>query len=156
MNGDAGGVRSGYDAESGTVFVIGGDGIILYRSFFDDAALRTVIDEGLAALDVTPVPETLATAHRFEGGFPNPFNPSTRLVFSLAPQAAPQRARLEIVDLQGRLLQVLLDETATTGRQYEKVWDGRDLTGRVVASGIYLARLQVGDWQATRALTMVK
>lgn len=156
MNGDAGGVHSAYDAEAGAVFVIGGDGIILYRSFYDDAALRTIIDEGLAALDVSPVPEIQVTEHRFEGGFPNPFNPATRLVFSLAPQATPQPARLEIIDLQGRLLQVLLDETATAGRQYEAVWDGRDLTGRVVASGIYLARLQVGDWQATRALTMVK
>ena len=100
--------------------------------------------------------ETRVTEHRFEGGFPNPFNPTTRLVFSLAPEMAPQPARLEIVDLQGRLLQVLLDETAQAGRQYEAVWDGRDLSGRVMASGIYLARLQVGDWQATRALTMVK
>ena len=156
MNGDSGGVRSAYEAESGAVFVIGGDGIILYRSFFDDAALRQVIDEGLAALEVAPVPGTRVMEHRFEGGFPNPFNPTTRLVFSLASQAAPQPARLEIVDLQGRLLQVLLDETAQAGRQYEAVWDGRDLSGRVMASGIYLARLQVGDWQATRALTMVK
>ncbi len=156
MNGDSGGVRSGYEAESGAVFVIGGDGIILYRSFYDDAALRTIIDEGLAALDVTPVPESRVTGHKFEGGFPNPFNPSTRLVFSLDPQAVPQPARLEIVDLQGRLLQVLLDETAQADRQYEAVWNGRDLTGRAVVSGIYLARLRVGDWQATRALTLVK
>jgi len=156
MNGDSGGVRGTYEAESGVVFVIGGDGIILYRSSYDDAALRTIIDEGLAALAVTPVPDTRVAEHRFDGGFPNPFNPTTRLVFSLDPQAAPQRARLEIVDLQGRLLQVLLDETTQSGRQYEAVWNGRDLTGRALASGIYLARLQVGNWQATRALTLVK
>jgi len=156
MNGDSGGVREAYDVESGFVLVIGGDGIIIYRGFYVDEDLRAIIDEGLAALDVTPVPDLPITEHRFDGGFPNPFNPTTRLVFSLAPQATPQPARLEIVDLQGRLVRVLLDETATAGRQYEAVWNGQDLTGRAVASGVYLARLQVGDWQATRALTMVK
>lgn len=156
MNGDSGGVREAYDVESGFVLVIGGDGIIIYRGFYEDADLRAIIDEGLTALDVTPVPDLPITEHRFDGGFPNPFNPTTRLVFSLAPQATPQPARLEIVDLQGRLVRVLLDETATAGRQYEAVWNGQDLTGRAVASGVYLARLQVGDWQATRAVTMVK
>jgi len=156
MDGDVGGVRSGYEVESGEVLVIGGDGVIIYREFYDDGNLRAIIDDGLAALDVSPVPDLPITEHRFEGGYPNPFNPTTRMVFSLAPQAAPQPARLEIVDLQGRLVQVLLDETATAGRQYEAVWDGRDLTGRAVASGVYLARLQVGNWQATRSVTMVK
>jgi hypothetical protein len=156
MNGDIGGVRAGYDVESGNVLVIGGDGIIIYRGFYEDADLRAIIDDGLAALDVSPVPDLPITEHRFDGGFPNPFNPSTRLAFSLAPESTPQPARLEIVDLQGRLVQVLLDETATSGRQYEAVWNGRDLTGRAVASGVYLARLRVGDWQATRAVTMVK
>ena len=156
MNGDVGGVRSGYEVESGEVLVIGGDGVIIYREFYDDANLRAIIDDGLAALDVSPVPDLPITEHRFEGGYPNPFNPTTRLVFSLAPQAAPQPAKLEIVDLQGRLVRVLLDETATAGRQYESVWDGRDLTGRSVASGVYMARLRIGDWQATRTVTMVK
>ena len=156
MNGDIGGVRATYEAESGVVFVIGGDGIILYRNEYDDVALRTIIDEGLAALEVTPVPDSPAAGHRFDGGYPNPFNPTTRLVFSLDPGAAPQQARLEIIDLQGRLLQVLLDETAAAGRQYEAVWDGRDQTGRTMGSGVYLARLRVGNWQATRSVTMVK
>ncbi len=156
MDGDVGGVRGGYEVESGNVLVIGGDGIIIYREFYDDADLRAIIDDGLAALDVSPVPDLPITEHRFDGGYPNPFNPTTRLVFSLAPQATPQPARLEIVDLQGRLVQVLLDETATSGRQYEAVWNGKDLTGRGVASGVYLARLRIGDWQATQAVTMVK
>ena len=156
MDGDIGGVRSGYDVESGEVLVIGGDGIIIYREFFDDADLRAIIDDGLAALDVSPVPDLPIAEHSFEGGYPNPFNPTTRLVFSLAPQATPQPARLEIVDLQGRLVQVLLNETATAGRQYETVWNGQDLTGRAVASGVYMARLRIGDWQATRSVTMVK
>ena len=156
MDGDIGGVRAGYDVESGNVLVIGGDGIIIYREFFDDADLRAIIDDGLAALDVSPVPDLQTTEHRFDGGFPNPFNPTTRLVFSLAPESTPQPTRLEIIDLQGRLVQVLLDETAMAGRQYDTVWNGRDLNGRAVASGAYLARLKIGDWQATRTVTMVK
>lgn len=156
MNGDSGGVRGVYEVESGHVLVVGGDGIILYRAFWDDPALRDIIDEGLAFLQMSPVPDIPEAGHRFEGAHPNPFNPTTSLVFSLAPDAAPQPARLEIVDLKGSLVRVLLVETATAGRKYEAVWNGRDLSGRSVASGVYLARLRVGDWQATRALTLIK
>ncbi len=156
MNGYTGGVRAAYECEAAFVFVIGGDGIILYRGFYDDVALRATIDAGLAALAPSPVARVEPVGHSFGGAFPNPFNPSTRLSFSLAPHSTSQAARLEIVDLQGRLVAVLLDETATAGRRYETVWNGQDTAGRQVASGTYLARLQIGTWQATKALTLIK
>lgn len=105
---------------------------------------------------MSAVPESPAVGHRFDGGYPNPFNPTTRLVFSLAPDAGDQSARLEILDLQGRVVRVLTTEILTGGREYEAVWNGRDAAGMPVSSGVYLARLQVGGWQATRALTLVK
>lgn len=156
MNGHVGGVRAAYDTEASFVFVIDADGIILYRGFFDDAAVRAAVDTGLAAISTSAVTEIPRFTHEFAGGSPNPFNPSTKLSFSLDAQATAQAARLEIIDLQGRLVKVLLSETATAGRRYEAVWHGRDGSGRAVASGVYLARLQVGDWHATRSLTLVK
>ncbi len=156
MNGHTGGVRDSYEAESSFVFVIGGDGVILYRGFFDDDAVRTVVDAGLAALSPAIVPDTPQLTHQFSGGYPNPFNPATQLTFSLDDNANPQLAQLEIVDLQGRILKVLWSETATAGRNYVTTWYGRDASGRAMASGIYFARLKVGDWSATRSLALVK
>ena len=156
MDGHTAGVNTAYDCEASFVFVIGADGIILYRGFFVDTDVRAAVDAGLAAIVPTAVPETPLVAHHFAGGYPNPFNPSTRLVFTLDAEAGPQPVRLEIADLQGRLLQVLVDETGTAGRRYETVWQGRDSQGRSLPSGVYLARLQVGDWHATQTLTLIK
>ena len=119
MDGHNAGVNTAYDCEASFVFVIGADGIIFYRGFFDDTNVRAAVDAGLAAI-------------------------------------VPTAVRLEIADLQGRLLQVLVDETGTAGRRYQTVWQGRDSQGRSLPSGVYLARLQVGDWRATQALTLVK
>lgn len=157
MNGDSGGVRGDYHAESGEVFVIGGDGIIIFRGFFVEEDLRTVIEEGITELPpVSATPDLAGPGHRFGGAYPNPFNPTTRLVFSIAPDVPAQPARLEIVDLRGRVVKVLVSEIVSQGRDYEAVWNGRDASGLPVGSGVYMARLRVGQWQATRALTLVK
>ena len=96
------------------MFVIGGDGIIIFRGFFVEEDLRTVIEEGIAALPpVSAAPDLAGPGHRFDGGYPNPFNPTTRLVFSIAPDVPTQPARLEIVDLQGRVVRVLVSESVT-------------------------------------------
>lgn len=71
---------------------------------------------------------------------PNPFNPSTRLSFSL-PAAGP--VTLEIFDVNGRRVRRLLDEEVAAGL-LSVDWDGRDDRGRSLASGLYLSRLRSG------------
>ncbi len=68
--------------------------------------------------------------------YPNPFNPSTTLTCRLAQDAA---VRLEIYDLIGRKVKDLVDESKSAG-YYRVVWNGRDETGKQVASGVYLYR----------------
>jgi hypothetical protein len=70
---------------------------------------------------------------------PNPFNPRTTIRYTL-----PERAdiRLVVYDLTGRRIRTLVRGVQQPGR-YSVVWDGRDETGRDVASGIYLYRLEV-------------
>jgi len=100
-----------------------------------------------AAPDAPPSPE----APRLEA-WPNPFNPSTRLVFQLA---APGRARLELLDLQGRRLRLLTEGQWPAGEQV-LAWDGRDEAGRPLPSGVYLARLISAQGRATRKLLLMK
>ena len=71
---------------------------------------------------------------------PNPFNPMTTIRFDL--QVAGQ-AQLSIYDLAGRLVRVLVEGERPAG-SHEAVWDGRDQSGRAMASGSYLARLVAG------------
>jgi hypothetical protein len=69
---------------------------------------------------------------------PNPFNPITRIRFELA---RPGEAKLEIFNLSGRRLRTLVDGfLPAAAHQFE--WDGRDDSGRAVASGAYHFRLR--------------
>ncbi len=84
--------------------------------------------------------------------YPNPSNPSTRVTFAL-PRATA--VRLSVYDLAGRRVRTLLDDVRAPGRHAIE-WDGADDTGRGLASGIYVLRLQAGELSQTRKLTLVR
>ncbi|MDZ7268981.1 MAG: hypothetical protein ONB48_14710 [candidate division KSB1 bacterium] len=70
-------------------------------------------------------------------------------------QAARQRVELEIYDLLGRLVAVLFDREVTPGR-YEVVWNGKDLHGHEVPSGIHVYRLRAQDFSQSRKLILLR
>ena len=92
------------------------------------------------------------------GGFaleapaPNPFNPTTTLAFRLETAG---RAQLTIYDVRGRFVRELVDDDRPAG-EFRATWDGRDASGRPVASGSYVAELRSGDQRAVRKLQLVK
>lgn len=81
------------------------------------------------------------------GAFPNPFNPSTTISFSLPREA---RARIAVFDILGREVAVLADNVFTAG-EHRLMFDGSSLP-----SGLYFARLQSGTLQATHKLLLMK
>jgi hypothetical protein len=58
-----------------------------------------------------------------------------------------------VYDLRGRHLRTLAASGAPTG---QRIWDGRDGTGRAVPSGVYELRLQAGTRTASRRVTLVR
>ena len=86
--------------------------------------------------------------------YPNPFNPSTRIAFTIG-QGAPRLVTVRVYDMLGRLVRTLLHEVRSSGT-YELVWNARDDLGRPVASGMYMARLSVGEFAAARTMTLLK
>ena len=86
------------------------------------------------------------------GAYPNPFNPLTRVRFSLA---ARQRARLEIFDIAGRRVALLADDLLDPG-EYERDWFGRDDSGRDLASGVYFLRLVTPGSSRMSKLVLVR
>jgi len=78
-------------------------------------------------------------------GVPNPFFGSTALMFTIV---SAQHATMAIYDLRGARVKTLLDETLAPGRHSVR-WDGTDDSGRHVAHGVYLVRLDAGDHSAS-------
>jgi hypothetical protein len=96
---------------------------------------------------------------RLERIHPNPFNPTTSIPFSVASVGGangPLPVRLAIYTAAGRLVTILVDEPLGPGA-HERQWQAIDRKGHSLPSGVYIARLDVGDQPpSTRKLVLVK
>ncbi len=84
--------------------------------------------------------------------FPNPFNPRVTLKFEVAAGAS---AQLDIFDLRGRLVAPLGARYRGPG-PHRVTWDGRDVRGRELPSGVYLARMTTGEESAAVKVVLAK
>ena len=116
------------------------------------SAGNTVIELGSEVRTDNPTPSAVPVVTTLHGAAPNPFNPSTTLAFDLAVAG---RVTLKIYGIDGRLVRTLVDEQAQPGR-YSRVWQGRDDTGRTVASGAYMVRMVAPDRTETRRMMLLK
>lgn len=86
---------------------------------------------------------------------PNPFNASTVISFLIPFRLAGEPTRLSIYNLAGQLVRVLQLEAQQAG-EHRLSWDGRDDYGREVASGVYIYRLDVGEWAVHRRMLLLR
>jgi hypothetical protein len=92
---------------------------------------------GVAA--VGQVPSTRANG--ISPNRPNPFNPVTRVPYSLASAG---RVTIKVFDVAGRLVRTMEDSVRPVG-QYVAQWDGRDDHGIQLSSGTYFGRITFPD-----------
>ena len=95
----------------------------------------------------TEEPSTLPTEVTLDQNFPNPFNPTTNISFTL-PQAG--EVRLQVFDLLGREVSTLVNARQAAGR-FTVQFDASALS-----SGVYIYRLQAAGAVLTRKLTLIK
>ncbi len=100
-------------------------------------ATTTSVDQGVQVGDV---PKKFGLSPNY----PNPFNPSTEIVFEL-----PRFSKVELVvyNQVGQKIRTLVDGKKRAGRYVVK-WDGRDDNGRIVPGGIYVCKMVAGDFSA--------
>ncbi len=83
---------------------------------------------------------------------PNPFNPTTTLSFALSGAG---HVRLDIYDARGSHVKRLVDESLLSGA-HQIVWGGKRSGGSAAPSGIYFARLRVGDKRVVTKLVLIR
>ena len=84
--------------------------------------------------------------------FPNPFNPATTIQFSL-PEAG--FVSLVVYDIAGQKVREIVSGEKISGL-HSVIWNGTNEFGHNVSSGIYLYRLQAGEFTKTQAMTLVR
>lgn len=84
--------------------------------------------------------------------YPNPFNQFTTIEFNLLKSGF---VSLKIYDILGRKVRTLVSEHLSLG--YKSVlWDGKNDSGKDVASGIYFYQLKVGNFSEAKKLVLLK
>lgn len=124
----------------------------------DPSRIYVTTSQGLYRMsrtqEITAVEETGVVPPRFSlaPNYPNPFNPTTTIRFSL-PQ--PGEAELAIYNLLGQRVATLVKGVQEAGSQVLQ-WNGRDEQGRELASGVCFYRLQAGAQVETRKLLLLR
>lgn len=105
---------------------------------------------------LSSVPTTSAKitpgAFRLLPAYPNPFNSSTVVRFEIQTAA---RVRVSIQNVTGRTVRTLHEGVKPAGQHMAR-WDGRDDSGKIVPSGIYLIRLSVDERTAVRKVLFLR
>ena len=117
-------------------------------------AMLSVHDPALAlptAVEEDP-PPTLPRQHALQQNFPNPFNGDTHIQFNLPLQS---EVFLGIFNLAGHRISTLIQDRREAGT-HNLQWDGRDNSGKDVASGGYVYRLQTPHVAMTRKLMILR
>lgn len=92
------------------------------------------------------------TSFALVGAYPNPFNPSTQVVFEV-PRT--MLVSLKVYDALGRSVCEIVNQSMDQGR-YTATWNGHNAAGLSVASGRYFIRMQAGSFQRTIMVLLVK
>ncbi len=136
--------------------VIGSDGKLLYRGTgfvnTDVAAVKAVIDAELARIvSIDDHEDDRPNETRLLAPYPNPFNPSTMIGFTVGTQdLASLHTRISVHDILGREIAVLVDGVMPAGSHSVR------FSADGLASGIYFVRLQTEDQLQVRSITLVK
>lgn len=121
------------------------------QSFGPIAATLQKNDQGIK-------PITGATPDNFElkQNFPNPFNNSTQIIFSI-PQlsSGATQVQLNIYNLQGKRINTLVNQKLNAG-SYQVNWNGKDSQGNIVPSGVYIYQLKTSRFISSKKMLLIQ
>ncbi len=84
--------------------------------------------------------------------YPNPFNPSTIISFSIPEDT---KVNLKVYNIKGQVVKTLLKEQIESG-EHRITWDGKDNNNKQVASGIYFYKISAGKETKVKKMLLLK
>ncbi len=91
--------------------------------------------------------EEVATTYSLAQNFPNPFNPTTNISFSV-PKS--EFVNISVYDITGKLVQELVNSNLAAGK-YNATWNADNF-----ASGVYFYKIQSGDFVEMKKMSLIK
>lgn len=94
----------------------------------------------------------LPTSYALHNNYPNPFNPVTNILYDI-PELTD--VKLEIFNVMGQRVRTLAEGKHEAGR-YQIVWNATNDIGESLSSGMYIYRIQAGDFVSVKKLVLMK
>jgi hypothetical protein len=113
-----------------------------FRAIIGDTTLTGITGE------TDLIPEKFALYQNY----PNPFNPTTTIKYALKQQA---EVKINIYNLLGQVVRTLVNSSQEAGYK-TVVWDGLNNYGARAASGVYIYRIEAGDFVQARKMILMK
>ena len=114
--------------------------------------MKTCRSCGSSKLDVFLSLGDMPLADGLLPNYPNPFNGSTQIRFTLARSS---EVEIAVLNVRGQRVRTLTDRNWDAGR-HAVSWDGRGNDGRRLASGVYLVLMRAGEKNFTRKILLLQ
>tara|TARA_B100001250_G_scaffold329589_1_gene294299 strand:- start:78 stop:989 length:912 start_codon:yes stop_codon:yes gene_type:complete len=111
-----------------------------------------VMNEDISQVNIKKEPFSISKEFKFNTVFPNPFNNAIQIDFRINHSGY---VSIGIYDLRGHWVTNLVEEMKTEGA-YSINWEGLDLNGNPVASGLYIVVMKFSDLLKTKKIKLVK
>jgi photosystem II stability/assembly factor-like uncharacterized protein len=125
------------------------------RVRISDAFDATPVDSSDADFSITGstsvTEQGIPTSFDLAQNYPNPFNPSTMIMFALPKE---EFVTLKVYNMIGQQVAILVNENRPAGRYTVEFSHGRD--GAALSSGLYVYRLNAGEFVSTRKMLLLK
>ena len=100
-----------------------------------------------AQTSIKQISSEIPKEYKLENNYPNPFNPSTKIKFSLPQNSA---VKLSVYDISGKSVAILINDKLNAG-YYEFEFEGSNLS-----SGIYFYKIEAGSFSDVRKMILLK
>ncbi len=104
---------------------------------------------------ITGIPNNhsqIVNGFKLDNNYPNPFNPSTQISFSVGKES---QVSIDIYSILGQRIKNLTSKNYSVGN-YQITWDGTDNYGKQVAAGVYIYRLSSDYFTDSKKMVLMK
>jgi len=119
-------------------------------NWFPDKKAEWEVYEPPVSIDKNQV---LPSRFFLEQNYPNPFNPSTTIVYQLNSSSP---VKLTVYNVVGHKIRTLVSDKRQEAGNHSVQWNGLDDTGGMVASGLYLYRLESDNQVQTKKMLLLR
>ena len=109
----------------------------------------------ITSVDDNPNNNLIPQSELLISNYPNPFNSSTLIVFTIPYDLTNEDTELKIFDVQGSLVATLVDQQLAAGNYIVK-WEGKNQSNQNVSSGIYFYNIKVGEKVKSGKMNLLK